>query len=411
MNREQLFEVIDSMRDEMVDFLKALIAIPSENPPGMYEEIASFIADYYRKLGLETEIVRVPDERVKAENLETPRYNVVATLRGRSGSPRLIMNPHLDTVPAGSGWTYPPFGGTVVEDKIYGRGACDSKGQCVVYAYALSALARCGIKLEGDAVIVATADEESGGVLGAGYMLEQGYSAGDWAISEGNTYEIINALDGCLHLKITVVGKSAHASTPEYGIDAIEKMNRILSKLYAYRDKIVERHSSVAGLDHPTLIVGTIQGGVKTNVVPGECTITVDRRIIPEENAAEVESEIMRVVQSAVDEDPDLHVKVERTMLAESYGPVPTDSLLIKYLRKNAVDVLGLEPEVKGLPGFGDARFYWNMANMPSVMYGAGTADAQEANAHGPDENLNINDLVKAAKVLALTVVDLLSEV
>lgn len=303
------------------------------------------------------------------------------------------------------------FLGTEVDGKIYGRGACDSKGQCVVYAYALSALARCGVKLEGDATIVATADEESGGVLGAGYMLEQGYSAGDWAISEGNTYQIINALDGCLHLRISVFGRAAHASTPEYGIDAIEKMNKVLSKLYAYRDSIVGKHSSVPGIDHPTLVIGTIQGGVKTNVVPGDCVITVDRRIIPEENAAEVEDEIRQVIQSAFIDDADAHVEIERIMLAESYGPVPEDSVLIKTLQKNAKDVLGLEPEVKGLAGFGDARFYWNMAKIPSVMYGAGTANAQEANAHGPDENLSISDLVKAAKVIALTTVDLLGEV
>lgn len=410
MNRDQVFATIDSMREEMVDFLKALIAIPSDNPPGIYEEISAYLAECYRDLGLESQVVKVPDELLKAQNLETSRYNVVGALRGRSGKPRLIMNPHIDAVPPATGWTYPPYVGTEVNGKIYGRGASDSKGQCVVYAYALAALMRCGVRLEGDAVIVATADEESGGVLGAGWMLEQGYGAGDWAVSEGNTYDIVNALDGCLHLKVKVVGKAAHASTPQYGIDSIEKMSKVLSKLYEYRDKILARHSSVPGIDHPTMVVGTVQGGVKTNVVPSECTITIDRRIIPEENAAEVEEELRNAALSAKEADPEMNVQFERVMLADSYGPVPTGSILIKTLQKNAAAVTGLEPKVKGLGGFGDARFYWNMARMPSVMYGAGPAGYVGSNAHGPDENVDIDDLVKAAKVMALTIVDLLGE-
>ncbi len=408
MSRDNLLQIVDSMRDEMVECLKSLIAIPSDNPPGIYEEISKYLDDKYKELGLESEIVKVPDEEVKAHGLTTPRYNVLARL-GKPGGKRLILNPHIDAVPPASGWSTDPYVATIKEGRVYGRGACDSKNQCTVYGYALSAIKKAGIELAGEAVIVATADEETGGELGAGYMLREGYSKGDWAISEGNCYSIINAMGGCLHLKATVKGKASHAAMPDQGIDALERMNAILTRLYAYRDTLKETTSQITGIKHPTMVVGTIQGGVKTNVVPSECVITIDRRIIPEEDSSLVEAKIRSVIESARESFPDLEVKVERVMLADAYGPAPADSEVIKALERNGEKVLGEAPNVTGSNGFADSRFYWNMERIPSVMYGAGPRGWVGCNAHGPDENVEIEDMVKAAKVIALTVVDLLS--
>lgn len=408
MDEKKLFQIIDSMKDEMIDFLRDIVRIPSDNPPGIYEELSAYLKTKYTAMGLESEVVKVPDELVKKHGLKTPRYNVLATLKGKDGHPRLILNPHIDTVPPATGWTYEPYGGEVVGDKMYGRGTADSKGQCVVYAYALAAIKKLGLTLKGDAIIVASADEESGGLLGAGYMLDEGYTKGDWAISEGNTYEITNALCGCLHIKVTIDGKASHASMPQDGIDALEEANKILGRLYAYRDGLKNITSKVPGIVHPTMVVGTIEGGVKTNVVPSQVVLTIDRRVLPEEDALEVENRIRDIALESNSTGNGAKVTVERVMFAESYGPTPVDSEVILALRKNIVKVLGEEPEILGGGGFADARFYWNRAGMPSVMYGAGSRKYAGANAHGPDENLDLNDLVKAAKVLALTVIDLL---
>jgi succinyl-diaminopimelate desuccinylase len=407
--RKELIEKVDEVQEEAVEFLQKLVQTPSINPPGEYEAITKLIADRFEQLGLEAQTVRVPRETVSEAGLETPRINVLGWLRGSVGRPVLVLNPHLDTVPVGANWTMDPFKAEIKNGKLYGRGASDSKGRIAAYTYALGVLKRAGISLKGTAVVAATVDEETGGELGPKYLLDAGYLDPDMAIVEGSTHTIWNAMNGCLHLEIKVLGRSAHAATPERGVDAIERMNHVMSALYRYRDTLHSKKSAVRGIQSPTLVVGTIAGGAKTNVVPELCTVTLDRRIIPEEKGEEVEKELLALLRGLEKEDPELNLRVRRVMLAESYGPLPEDHFLIQTIVRNATEVLGEKPVVEGLAGFGDSRFYW-ARGIPVCNFGPSPKIIWESNAHGADENIVLDDLFKSIRILVLTMIDLLGE-
>lgn len=405
--KKEVVEIVDEMHNEVIEFLQKMVQTPSINPPGEYEAISRVVADRFKQLALEAETILVPEEKVKELGLATPRINVLGWLRGTPGHPVLVLNPHLDTVPIGENWTVDPFKGEIRGGKLYGRGASDCKGRIAAYAYALAAIKRAGISLKGTAVVAATVDEETGGLLGPKYLLDHRFLQPDFAIVEGSAYTIWNAMNGCLHLEVKVLGKSIHAAAPERGVDAIEKMNKVLVALYRYRDSLRLKKSTVPGLNTPTLVVGTISGGTKTNILADKCVITIDRRILPEEKGHEVESELFSLLRGLEKEDPQLKLQLRTIMLADSFGPLPESHHLIQTLVKNGTQVLGEKPKVEGVAGFGDSRFYW-AKGIPVCNFGPSPKVIWESNAHGADENIVLDDLFKSIKVLALTLIDLL---
>jgi succinyl-diaminopimelate desuccinylase len=389
----------------MVLFLQDLIQIPSVNPPGDYERIAEFFQDHLRKLGLEVTLIRVPDELAGRAGVLTPRVNVLARFGGNS-RPELVLNAHLDTVPPSGTWTTDPFAGEIRDGRVFGRGAIDSKGRLASYVYAVAAVQRAGFIPRGSVVIAATADEESGGALGAQYLLDAGFLQPDFAIVEGSCYVLWIATNGCLHLRVVVHGIPAHASMPEQGRDALETMSEILSRLYAHRDELKKRHCAIPGLMHPTLVVGTIEGGTKTNTVPDWVTITIDRRINPGEDPDLVAAELDHVVESAA-AGADIETKV--LLRAEPAGVSSHESLLIQSLLDRSRQVADVVPALEGTTGFTDARFFWEHG-IDTVHFGPSPEDEAAGNIHGADENLAITDLLRATEVLALAILDIIGE-
>lgn len=395
-----------AVRDEAVAFLRRMVQTPSVNPPGDYEAISAVVDEEFRRLGLESQRLRVPDARVAAAGLETPRWNVLGWLRGAAAQPTVVLNAHLDTVPVSGQWSAPPFAAEICDRRVIGRGASDSKGRIACYTYALAALRRAGVRLHGQAVVAATADEETGGHLGPGYLLEEGLLPADYAIVEGGTYGIWIANNGCLHLEVTLLGMPAHASRPERGHDAIAAMGRVLAAIEGYRAGLAATRSAIPGLRHPTVVVGTIAGGVKTNVVPDRCVITIDRRVLPEEDMAGVEAGLAAAIRAAVADLPGIAVEMRSLLRAEPYGPTPGDAPLVRTLKRRARQVLGEDISAVGSSGFGDARFFWRRG-VATANYGPGPREHGAANAHAGDENLDIEDLARAIEVLALAVADL----
>ena len=405
--KERLLNRIDGMREEAVAFLLEMVRTPSVNPPGAYENIAGLVGTRFEELGLEVETIRIPEEKVKALGLKAPRINVLGWLRGKDNGPTLVFNPHLDTVPVGDGWTMDPFEGVVRDGKIYGRGAFDSKGHLAAYTYALVALKREGVLLKGDALVAAAADEETLGDLGTKFLLDEGYLKADYAIVEGPGYFVQNAAGGLVGMEITVHGKAAHANTPERGIDAVKKMHKVQTALYRFHNGLKEKVSQVKGITSPTFVIGTIKGGMKSNIIAGECSITIDRRTIPEEDIREVETGIIALVKGLEKDDPGLKLSTRTTTMVDSWR-TPKDHILISTLVKNATEVMGEKVVMQGRPGASDARLFSD-AGIPVCNYGSAPRIFEEARAHGPDENLPIDDLMKGIKVMALTVADLLS--
>jgi acetylornithine deacetylase/succinyl-diaminopimelate desuccinylase-like protein len=293
---------------------------------------------------------------------------------------------------------------------MVGRGVAVSKSDFATYTWALLALVELekqGVPLHGAVELHFTYDEEVGGNLGPKRLLEQQLSKPTHAICAGFSYGVISAHNGCLHLEVVISGKSGHAAIPSTGVDALEATTDILNALYEYRAELSQLHSKVPGIDTPTLNIGFIQGGINTNVVPDRITLRLDRRIIPEESGAEAESHLRAVIEAACAHRSGIAIDIKRMLLAEPLLELPSAARMIISLRTHAEAELGVAVPVQGMPLYTDARHYAS-AGIPTVLYGAGPKTLAEANGHGPDECLRLEDLRKATAVVALTLIDLL---
>ena len=397
---------LDGQQARQVAFLAALVKTPSDNPPGDCGAAAEAAARLLEGLGFVVECHKVAEAAAKAAGMISAT-NLVVRQRFGDG-PVIALNAHGDVVPPGAGWTKDPYGAVIEDGWMYGRGAAVSKSDFATYAFALLALQQSGSKLHGTVELHLTYDEESGGDIGPGILLAEGISKPDFAIGAGFSYAVITAHNGCLHLEIDVLGRSAHAAKPYTGVDALEAATHVLSALYAWRKSLGARVSAIAGIGSPQLSVGLIKGGINTNVVPDRVTLRVDRRMIPEEGPAEVEAELRALIAGAALAFPAAKIEVRRILLAEPLTPLPGSDRLSAALCRQASAIMGEPIGASGVPLYTDARHY-AAHGVPIVLYGAGPRSIEDANAHRADERLPLAALFKATKVVALALRDLLA--
>ena len=276
-------DFIDRNFPREVDFLKALVRVPSDNPPGDCARHAEEAARLLAGLGFAVERHRPPDAQVKRYGMVSVTNLVVRERFGTGTGPMIALNAHGDVVPPGQGWTHDPYGAEEKGGAIYGRGAAVSKSDFATYAFALLALKSNPAGLNGTIELHLTYDEEAGGFVGPKWLLDEKISKPDLAISAGFSYAVVTAHNGVLHLEVTVKGRQAHAAMPESGADALEAANAVLTALYAERKKLARTKSKSPGIGSPKLTVGLISGGINTNVVPDRIVMRLDRRLIPEE--------------------------------------------------------------------------------------------------------------------------------
>jgi succinyl-diaminopimelate desuccinylase len=403
--RQALAEFCAREHGAQVRLLSELVKVPSDNPPGDCARHAERAATLLQGLGLSVQRHPVPERLAQANGMVSATNLIVREHFG--AGPTIALNAHGDVVPPGEGWSTDPYGAEIRDGWMYGRGVAVSKSDFATYAYALLALRSIARPLAGTVEVHLTYDEEAGGAIGPKWLLDQGVTAPDYAISAGFSYAIVTAHNGCLHLEVVISGKSAHAARPETGHDALEGAARVLNALYAHRTELSEIRSAVPGIASPTLVVGLIRGGINTNVVPDAVTLSLDRRIIPEEDSAAVERQLNLLVRESVAGQPGLGCEVRRIMLAAPLKPVPGLERLLEPLQRNATAVFGEPIPTHGVPLYTDARHY-AAAGIPTVLYGAGPRTLIEANAHAADERLPLMDLRKATEVVALTLLDLL---
>ena len=397
---------IDAHFDEQVRTLQALVQVPTDSPPGNNAPHAERTAELLKGFGFEAEKFPIPADLVKAAGLESLTNLIV---RRRYGEGRTVaLNAHGDVVPPGEGWTHPPYGGEVHDGKLYGRAAAVSKCDFSTYIFATRAIESLGAPLKGAVELHFTYDEEFGGELGPGWLLEKGHTKPDLLIAAGFSYQVVTAHNGCLQLEVTVHGKMAHAAIPDTGVDALQGATAILNALYAQNLLYKQVTSKVQGIKHPYLNVGLIQGGTNTNVVPGKVVLKLDRRMIPEENPAEVEATIRRVIEDAAKQVPGVTVEIKRMLLARALTPLPGNKPLVEALCKHGEAVFGEPIPTSGTPLYTDVRLYCERG-IPAVIYGAGPRTVLESNAKRADEHIVLEDLRRATKVVARSLYDLLS--
>ena len=402
---ERLDAWIDTHFDEEVRFLQELVRVPTDTPPGNNAPHADRTAELLAGFGFDAEKHPVPQTQVQACGLESITNLIV---RRKYGPGRTIaLNAHGDVVPPGDGWTHDPYGGEIEDGKIYGRATAVSKGDFASFTFAVRALESLQAQLKGGVELHFTYDEEFGGEMGPGWLLKNGLTKPDLMIAAGFSYEVVTAHNGCLQMEVTVHGKMAHAAIPDTGVDALQGAVTILNALYAQNTLYRQVTSKVAGIKHPYLNVGRIEGGTNTNVVPGKVSFKLDRRMIPEENPVEVEAAIRQVIADAAAQCPGIRVEIKRMLLANALKPLAGNAPLVEAIQKHGRTLFGQDIPAMGTPLYTDVRLYGE-AGIPGVIYGAGPRSVLESNAKRADERLELEDLRRATKVVARTLFDLL---
>ena len=407
-----LFDRLDAWVDqhfnEEVEFLQALVRVPTDTPPGNNAPHAERTAALLAAMGLVAEADPVPAAEAGAQGLQSIT-NLIVRRRWADGGPTIALNAHGDVVPPGEGWSRAPYGGEIVDGQLYGRAAAVSKSDFATYTFALRALEALDVPLAGAVELHFTYDEEFGGQLGPGRLLERGLSRPDLLIAAGFSYQVVTAHNGCLQLEVLLHGRSAHAGFPDTGVDALRAANTLLTAFYAHADgPLKQQRSQVPGIAHPTLVVGRIDGGTNTNVVPGVVGLKLDRRLIPEEDPVAVEAGLRDLIESTLAPLAGIRVEVKRLLLARPLRPLAGNADLVAAIQRHGELVFGVPIPAGGSPLYTDARLYGEHG-IPAVIYGAGPRTVLEANAKRADEHVALADLRRATQVVARTLLELLT--
>lgn len=416
---KNVFAQVDQMKDEVIKFTCDLVKIPTENPPGdKYEECAKFIGNKLDEFGYEVEYIDVPSDlldQLAPEGKGLPRTNVLGRFKGTADKPVIHFNGHFDVVPAGTGWSVDPYGGVVKDGKIYGRGSSDQKSGIAAQIFAVEAVKRAGVQLKGTIEQSATVDEETGGFAGLGYLVNKGYiarSKTDYCIITEclNVNRIGIGHRGAIWFEVKTFGKKAHGCMPKRGINAIDKMVKLLNKLDRelrpnLESKVTRYPVVPEEAKHPSITPTIINSGIKLNVVPDICIAKFDRRLIPEEDANNAWDEIKAILSNLSKEDPDFNYEIKEISRVEP-TIIPTGANIVRALSNAIRLVLGEEPKLILSPGFDDQRFIVQNAKIDEcVVYGPGIL----TQAHVTDEYVLIKDIIDSTKVMALALMYIFS--
>lgn len=387
-----LAQDIHRHRPALVGFLASLVRADTTNPPGDTRRAVELAAARFRAVGV--------DHQILADDPKKPNL----LLRLGSGRPELLFNTHLDTVPFGdrSAWRHDPLGAEIEGGHLYGRGAGDPKGCVAAMVAAVETLARLQADLRGSLLLTLVSDEEVGGAKGTAMLVQRGLLRPDQVIvGEMTDNRIAIAEKGVLWVRLVTRGRTAHGSTPWKGVNAVRSMVRVLSALDA------EIGPRLATQSHPltpppSLSVGTISGGIATNVVPDRCEATIDRRTLPHEHPQDALAEIDRVIARLRKEDPHLDVTVEPVQTGPPVETSP-EAPLVREAQAVAA-ALGLDPTPVGYQQASDGRFF-SARGIDTMLFGPGAAEL----AHSPDESIDLDDVTTAAAFYAQVAVRLLA--
>lgn len=365
---------------EFINLAKSLIAFRTEVPPGDEEECAKFIKDVFADM-------HIDGSELTLDKFEHRRANLVAKLGPKE--PGLLLGGHMDVVPAGdeSEWSHPPFDGTVGDGRLYGRGSADMKTGLAAMIKAIEATAKGG-KLRRGIFFVATAGEEVG-FEGLKSLLDRKLvgpgSARFGVLGEPTSLRPVRAHRGSATFKVTVNGRSGHASRPELGVNAIEKCAAFVEALSAWTGSISKTTDPDLGATIATPTV--VSGGTKGNVIPGTCELTVDARWIPEHGTAFVEKGLNSIVASLKKRDRSFDAKVE--LLYDTYSlKLPPGHPVVAL----AESLSGFKAETA--PYGTEASLFTNYG-IPSIVLGPGSLKQ----AHIVDEFVKLSEAQKALSI------------
>lgn len=362
-------------KQRLINLTKKLISIDSQNPPGDEAKIGAFVAKRLLDLGLPS----------RTYEFKKRRTNVVALWEGRDKNYSLLLTPHLDTVPSGRSWRHDPFRGLIHNNRMYGLGATDCKGNLACALEVLRSLIEDKIVLNYSVLFAATADEETGSSLGLIPLIEKGILRPQEAVVlDADDFNIVVTQKGLIHLKVKIEGKRAHGAYPWRGINAIDRAIDIIRDLKKHKFSYPKNEY----LRAPTMNVGTIRGGDKVNVVADWCEFELDFRFLPGMSAQSV----LNVVKNKITRHAP-RFKIEIEGIQKPYR-IRKDHPLVECLTQ-AMKKHHVKPIIKGSEGATVITFFQDK-HIPALATGFGC----EGRAHSADEYVSIPNLYKGAQVL-----------
>jgi succinyl-diaminopimelate desuccinylase len=417
---EQLFNIIDARRDELIDLARDLIRYPTINPPGeAYQPCAEFIGRRLQGRGFKVEYVRAAG--TPGDSDRYPRVNVIARRESTRAGPCVHFNSHIDVVQTGAGWTMDPFAAVLKEGKLYGRGACDMKGGLAASIIAVEALIDSSGSLPGALEISGTVDEESGGYGGVHYLAERGWFSRprvDHVIIPEplNVDRVCIGHRGVWWAEIETHGRMAHGSMPFLGDCAVRHMHAFVDRLE--RDlyprlaaRLTDMPVVPSGAKHSTMNINSIHGGqAETSgypapCVPDSCRMVIDRRVLIEESMEGVKSEVRSLLDQLTKEREGFAYELRdifevQPTMADRNGPVARSTAAAIQR------VTGRPAQFICSPGTYDQKHIDRIGKLRDcIAYGPGILDL----AHQPDEYVLVEDMLNSAKVMAMAAQALLT--
>jgi acetylornithine deacetylase len=376
-------------RDALLELVSGLVRIESVNPEieaggGGEGRIAAWLADRLREMGLGVDV----------HEAAPGRPSVVGRLRGAGGGRSLMLNAHLDTV--GVAGMADPFAATVSDGRLYGRGAFDMKGSLAACVAAVGSIRAARIPLAGDVVIAAVADEEHAS-LGTRDVLRRIRVDGA-IVTEPTSLRICRAHKGFVWIEIETLGRAAHGSRFDLGIDANLAMGRVLVELAALERELRGREPHPL-VGPPSLHAATLEGGSGLSTYASSCVLRVERRTVPGESLDRVLEEMRAVLARAADGEPELRTEMRVLMSREPFEVAP-EGRLVRSLQRAARATLGTETPHAGQSFWMDAALL-SAAGIETVVFGP-----SGEGAHAVEEWVDIDSLVSLAGTLARAAVD-----
>jgi succinyl-diaminopimelate desuccinylase len=394
---ETIWRCIDC--EDLVRLVQELVRIPSvyrpEKADGNEARVARFLADYLEREGIE----------VHMEEAAPGRPNVWAVLDGDRPGKTLLFEAHTDVVTEGRAgdWEHPPFGAERVGDRIYGRGACDTKGNLAAAVVAVKAIKDSGVSFPGRLVLCHAVDEE-GMMAGIRAFIERGYAEGvDGAvICEPEENQLCVKQKGALRVEVTFRGKMAHGAMPLSGVNPVTRAARFVVAVEELEREEIERHGEDPFLGYPsltpTILLGPECGEPQLNVIPASAYVALDIRTVPSQSQEEVVRRLEDRLSKLESEDPDFDASLE---VIEERPPTATsmDDPLVRAMAAAYRDLTGEEPRYNGVPGATDGTYLSTWAGVPIVTTGAGEREIP----HHKDEWVSVDELLTTCKLYAAT--------
>ena len=403
--------VLDAIDVEaLVETLRELIAF--ESCDGQEVEIQQHVGRLLEEIGMETDVweIDIPaleQDPYYSSEIERDRVLGVVGIRGGDRGPKLILNGHVDVVPAGEAgrWTTPPFRATVRDGRVWGRGAADTKGGLSCAIHAVRALRAAGVDLHGSVMIQSVAGEEDGG-LGTLAAIARGYTGDGAIVLEPTELVVAPAQAGALSFRITIPGKAAHGALRTEGVDPLEKFGLIFDALRDLERQRNERlqHQLFADTELPyPICVGRFYGGVWASTVAEAMVLEGRYGVAVGESCDDAREELESAIAAAGRRDPWLR---EQPPLVEWWGGrfepagIPVDDPVVTTLSDSLAAITGNTTRIQGMPYGADMNLLVNRGKTPAVIFGPGDVRT----AHAPDESVPIDELEAATKTLALTI-------